>query len=101
MKSMVTEADRAAYHIAGWLSCGVESFVPDLEFLTIDKTTVVCFDSHLSTVLGLPPTKFLISVLNFLRCELVHLNPNAIVVLSCLNMLCECWPGIAPDTSLF
>jgi hypothetical protein len=38
---------------------------------------------------------------NELRCELVHFNPNAIIVLSCLTMLCEYWLGIAPDTSLF
>jgi hypothetical protein len=39
--------------------------------------------------------------MNFLGCELVHFNPNAIVALSCFKMLCECWLGIAPDTSLF
>jgi hypothetical protein len=100
-KSMVIEADHVAYHTVGWLSGGVESFVHDLEFPTVDNTTIVCFDSHLSARLGLPPSKFLIFVLNFLRCELVHLNPNAIAVLSCFTMLCECWLVIAPDTSMF
>jgi hypothetical protein len=60
----VTEADRSAYRTAGWLYGGVESFVPNLEFSTVDNTTVVYFDSHLSAGLDLPPSKFLIFVLN-------------------------------------
>jgi hypothetical protein len=51
--------------------------------------------------LGLPQSKFLISILNYLRCELVHLNPNVITALSCFNMMCECSLGIPPDTSMF
>jgi hypothetical protein len=98
---MVTEADHFAYHVVDWLSDGVESFAPDLEFLTVDNATIVCFESHLSFGLGLPPSKFLISTLNFLRCELVHLNPNVITVLSCFTTLCECWLGITHDTNLF
>jgi hypothetical protein len=97
----VTEADRSAYHIAGWLPGGVESFILDLEFLMVENTTVVCFESHLSVGLGLPSSKILISILNFLRCEPIHLNPNAIIALNCFTMLCECWLGITPDTSLF
>jgi hypothetical protein len=100
-KSTVTEADRSAYHNAGWLPGGVESFIPDLEFLMVDNTIVVCFESHLVVGLGLPPSKFFVSILNFLRCELVHLNPNAIAALSYFTMLCECWLRITPDTSLF
>jgi hypothetical protein len=67
----------------------------------VDNTMIVCFESHLTTGLGLPSSKFLISVLNFLRCELVHLNLNAIAALSYFIMLCECWLRIAPNTSLF
>jgi hypothetical protein len=67
----------------------------------VDNSTVVCFESHLATGLGLPPSKFLVSILNFLMCALVHLNPNGIATLSCFTMLCECWLGIAPDTSMF
>jgi hypothetical protein len=67
----------------------------------IDKTIIVCFESHLVAGLGLPPSKFLVSILNYLRSELVHLNPNVITVLSCFSMLCECWLEIPPDTSLF
>jgi hypothetical protein len=39
--------------------------------------------------------------MNFLGCKLVHFNPNSIVALSYFSMPCECWLGIAPDTSLF
>jgi hypothetical protein len=100
-KSMVTEADRSAYHYADWLPGGVESFIPYLEFPIVDNTTIVCFEYLLVARLGLPPSKFLISILNFLRCELVHLNPNAIAVLNYFTMLCELWLMIAPDISLF
>jgi hypothetical protein len=94
-KSTVTEADWSAYHNVDWLPHGVESFIPDLEFPT------VYFESYLVVGFGLPPSKFLVSILNFLKCELVHLNPNAIDALSCFTMSCECWLGIALDTSLF
>jgi hypothetical protein len=67
----------------------------------VDNNTIVCFESHHITGIDLPPSKFLISIMNFLRCELVHLNLNAIAALSCFTMLCECWLGVAPDTSLF
>jgi hypothetical protein len=96
----VIEADRSTYHTAGWLPCGVESFIPDLKFPTVDNTTIVCFESHLTAALGLPLNTFLVSILNFLRCELVHLNLNAIATVSCFTMLCECWLEIAHDTSL-
>jgi hypothetical protein len=72
-----------------------------VDFLTVDDTVVVCFESHLVTRLGLTPSKFLIAVMSHLGCELVHFNPNAIVALSCFTMLCECWLGIALNTSLF
>jgi hypothetical protein len=97
----VTEADFAAYHTVGWLPGGVISSTSDLEFLTVGQTTTVCFESHLIAELDLPPSKFLVSILNFLRCKLVHLNPNAIAALSCFSMLCEWCLGIPPDTSLF
>jgi hypothetical protein len=68
---------------------------------TVDNFTIIYFESHLIAGLGLPPCKFLVSIMNFLRCELVHMNPNAITVLSYFTMLCECWLRISPDTSLF
>jgi hypothetical protein len=100
-KSMVIEADRAAYHATSWLLGGVESSISDLEFPMVDNNTIVCFKSHLIDGPSLPLSKFLVSILNFLRCELVHLNPNAIAVLNYFTMLCKCWLKIPPDTSLF
>jgi hypothetical protein len=79
----------------------VESFIPDLESPTVENTIVVCFESHRVAGLDLPPSKFLVSILNFLRCEPVHLNPNTIAALSCFTMPCECWFEITPDTSMF
>jgi hypothetical protein len=39
--------------------------------------------------------------MGYLNYELFHFNPNAISELSTFVMLCECWLGIMPDTSLF
>jgi hypothetical protein len=39
--------------------------------------------------------------LELLRCELVHLNPNANTALGCFSILCECWLRIPPDANLF
>jgi hypothetical protein len=89
-KSTVTEADRAAYHTAGWLSGGIESSISDREFPAVDNTTIVCFESHLIAGLGLPPSNFLVSILNFIMCELVHLNLNAIAALNYFTMMCKC-----------
>jgi hypothetical protein len=100
-KSMIVEADHSTYHTIDWLGGGLESLVPQVDVPTVDGCTVVCFKSHLVAGLGLPPSKFLMVIMNFLGCELVHLNLNAIVALNCFTMLCECWQGIAPDTSLF
>jgi hypothetical protein len=87
---MITEADRKAYHSIGWLTGNLESIVPTVKYPMMDGTTVVCFESHVIAGLSLPPCKFLVAVMCFLRCELVHLNPNAIVALSYFTILCEC-----------
>jgi hypothetical protein len=100
-KMTATEADHRAYHSFGWLNSGLESSIPIMEYPIVDDTTVVCFESHLVAGLGHPPSKFLVAVMSCLGCELVHFNPNGIPALSCFIMLCECWLGIAPDTSLF
>jgi hypothetical protein len=68
-KSMITEADRKAYHSTDWLSGGLESLVPKVNIPTVDGSTVVCFESHLIARIGLPPSKFLVVVMNFLGCE--------------------------------
>jgi hypothetical protein len=77
------------------------SYVPEVDIPTTHDSIVVCFESHLVVGLGFPPSKFLVAIMNFLGCELVHLNPNAITALSYFTILCECWLGITPDTSLF
>jgi hypothetical protein len=97
----VTEADRKAYNSFDWLNGGLKSSVPIVEYLTVDGTNVVCFESHLVPGLGLLPSKFLVAVMTHLGCELVHFNPNVIAALSCFIMLCECWLGIVSDTIIF
>jgi hypothetical protein len=79
----------------------LKSSVSEVDVPTVDGSIVVYFESHLVIGLGLPPSKFLVAIMNFLGCEMVQFNPNAIAALSYFTMLCECWLGIAPDTSLF
>jgi hypothetical protein len=100
-KSTITKVDRQAYHSVGWLTDGLESSISNVDVTTVDGSTVVYFESHLVAGLGLPPSKFLVAIMNFLGCELFYFNPNTIAVLSCFTMLYECWSEIAPDTSLF
>jgi hypothetical protein len=90
-----------AYHTASLLGGALEYFIPEEDVPTVDNSTAVCFESHLVARLGLPLSKFLVSIINFLRCERVLLNPNAIAALSYFTLLCECWLRITPDTSLF
>jgi hypothetical protein len=100
-KTTVTEEERLAYHSSGWLTSNLISMILEVDVPTVHDFTTICFESYLIAGLGLPPSKFLSSIMNFLGCELVHFNPNTIVALSCFAMLCECWLGITPDTSLF
>jgi hypothetical protein len=100
-KSTIIEVDCSSYHTIGWLGGKLEFYVPTVDIPTVDGSTVVCFESHLIAGLDLPPGKFLVAIMNFLGCELVHLNLNAIAALSYFTMLCKCWLGIASDTSLF
>jgi hypothetical protein len=79
----------------------VLSSIPKVEVPTVIGSTVLCFESHLLTGLGLPPSKFLAAIMKYLDCSLVHLNTNAIAALSSFVMLCECWLGIPPDSSMF
>jgi hypothetical protein len=100
-RTIVIEADRKACHNLGWLSGNLISFIPEVDVPTVEGSTVLCFKCQLAAGLGLPPSKFLSSVMSYLRCSLVHLNANAIFAFSSFAMLCECWLGIPPDTSLF
>jgi hypothetical protein len=100
-KSSITEGDRQAYHDFSWLTGNLMSSVSNAHIPMVDGSIMVCFKLHLIARLRLPPSKFLVAIMSFLGWELVHLNPNSIAALSYFTMLCECWLGIVPDTSLF
>jgi hypothetical protein len=100
-KTSVTDDERQVYHECGCLTANIISSVPVVDVPTIEGSTVVCFESHLVVGLGLPPSKFLVTIMGYLNCELFHFNPNAISAVSTFVMFCECWLGIASDTSLF
>jgi TM2 domain-containing membrane protein YozV len=100
-KTTVTEDDRRAYHDRGWLADNLVSFIPEVDVPTVEGSTILCFKSQLVVGLGLPPSKFLSSIMNYLGCSLVHLNAKVVSALSGFIMLCECWLGIPLDTSLF
>jgi hypothetical protein len=84
-KTIVTEADRQAYHDLGWLSGNLISFIPEVDVPTVEG--VLCFECQLAAGLGLPPSKFLSSITGYLGCSLVHLNANAVSALSSFAML--------------
>jgi hypothetical protein len=94
-KTTVTEDD------CGWLTLNLVSFIPEVDVPTVEGSTIICFESQLAVGIGLPPNKFLSSIMNYLGCSLVHLNTNVISALSSFVMLCECCLRIPPDTSLF
>jgi hypothetical protein len=100
-KTIVIEDDRRAYHDRGRLTGNLVSFIPKVDVPIVEGSTILCFESQLAAGLGLPPSKFLSRIMNYLECSLVHLNPNIVSALNSFVMLCECWLGIPPDTSLF
>jgi hypothetical protein len=87
-KTTIIKDDRQSYHNHGWLASNLLSFTPEVDVPTSEGSTILCFESHLVAGLGLPPDKFLYSIVNYLGCSLVHLNPNAISALSSFVMLC-------------
>jgi hypothetical protein len=99
-KMTVTEDDHRAYHDRGWLTGNLVSFIPEVDVPTVEGSTNLCFESQLAAGIGLPPSKFLSSIMNYLGCSLVHLNSNYVSALSSFIMLCECWLEIPLDTSL-
>jgi hypothetical protein len=100
-KTTVIKEERQAFHDRGWLTGNVISTIPEVDVPTIHGSTILCFESHLLAGLGLPPSKFLVAIVNYLGCSLVHFKANALAVLSSFVMLCKCWLGIPPDFSLF
>jgi hypothetical protein len=76
-KTTVTEDDHKAYHDRIWLAGNLLSFIPEVDVPTIESSTILCFESQLVAGLGLPPSKFLSSITNYMGCSLVHLNPTS------------------------
>jgi hypothetical protein len=93
-KTTVTEDDRQAYHDHGWLTGNLVSFIPEVDVPTVEGYTILCFKFQLATGLGLPPSKFLSSIMNYLECSLVHLNTNAVSALSSFIMLYDVSTGM-------
>jgi hypothetical protein len=100
-KTSVTDEEYQAYHNRGWLPSNIMSTIPEVDIPTFEGSTIVCFESHLVVRLGIPPSKFLVTIMGYLNYELFHFDVNAISALSSFVMLCECWLRIVLDTSLF
>jgi hypothetical protein len=81
-KTTVTEDDRRVYHDRGWLTGNLVSFIPEVDIPTVKGSTIICFESQLTTGIRLHPSKFLSRIMNYLGCSLVHLNTNAVSALS-------------------
>jgi hypothetical protein len=100
-KTTVAEDDRRVYHDRGWLTNNLVSFIHEVDVPTVEGSTILCFESQLAAGIGPPPSKFLSSIMNYLEYSLVQLNANAVSALCSFVMMCECWLGIPPNTSLF
>jgi hypothetical protein len=100
-KTSITDDECQAYHERGWLTGNIIFSIPEVDVPTIEGSTIVCFEPHLVIGLGLPLSKFLVTIMGYLNCELFYFNPNAIAALSTFVMLCECWLGITSDINLF
>jgi hypothetical protein len=81
-KTSIIDDERQAYHEHDWLTDNIISFVPKVDAPTIEGSTIVYFELHLVAGLGHPPSKFLVTIISYLNCELFHFNPNAISALS-------------------
>jgi hypothetical protein len=86
-KTTMIEYDRRVYHDRGWLTSNLVSFIPEVDAPTVEGSTIICFESQLATGIGLAPSKFLYSIMNYLGCSLVHLNTNAASARSSFIML--------------
>jgi hypothetical protein len=88
-KTSATDSKCQAYHERGWLTGNVISSIPEVDVPTVEGSTAICFESHLIDGLGLLPSKFLVTIMGYLNCELFHFNHNVISVLSTFVMLCK------------
>jgi hypothetical protein len=90
-KTSIIDDECQAYHERGWLTGNVISSIPEVDVPIVEGSTVVCFESHLVAGLGLSPSRFLVTIMGYLNCELFHYNPNAISALSTFVMLVLAW----------
>jgi hypothetical protein len=89
-KTTVSEEELQAYHRHGWLTGNVLSSILKVDVPTVHDSSILCFESHLLSGLGLPPSKFMATNMNYLGCSLVHFNANTIAALNSFVMLREC-----------
>jgi hypothetical protein len=87
-KTSVSEEELQAYHHHGWLTGNMLSSIPEVDIPNVHNSYILCFESHLLAGLGIPPSKFLVVIMNYLGCSLVHFNVNEIAALSSFMMLC-------------
>jgi hypothetical protein len=73
-KTTVIEDDHRAYHDCGWLIGNLVSFIPEVDIPTVVGSTIICFKSQLAAGVGLPPRKFLASIMNYLGCSLTPMS---------------------------
>jgi hypothetical protein len=71
-KTSITYNERKAYHEHGWLTGNIISSILEVDVPTIKGSTIVYFEPHLVAGLGLLPSKFLVTILGYLNCELFH-----------------------------
>jgi hypothetical protein len=62
-KTSVIDGECQAYHECDWLTGNVISSVPEVDVPTVEGSTIICFKSHLFAGLGLPPSKFLVTIM--------------------------------------
>jgi hypothetical protein len=65
-KTTVTKDDHRAYHDRGWLADNLVSFILEVDVSTVESFIILYFESQLATGLGLPSSKFLSSIMNYL-----------------------------------
>jgi hypothetical protein len=65
-KTTVTKDDHRAYHDRGWLADNLVSFILQVDVSTVESFIILYFESQLAAGLGLPSSKFLSSIMNYL-----------------------------------
>jgi hypothetical protein len=65
-KTTVTKDDHRAYHDRGWLADNLVSFILEVDVSTVESFIILYFESQLTAGLGLPSSKFLSSIMNYL-----------------------------------